>query len=267
MTSSSGLKVAIIVVGLVLIALLLLADRKALVNSESSPENNPSAQSNSSFFPSGISTSDTDVQTAISALNDAVDPAQKANIWKQLAQKSSNAEVQVWAFAQAATLTGNAEELNQALQAFDSFQYPQDSTLAAAFKNAELTLRESARLNDPADKQNRMRLALLLVETEGRSMEGILDLRKLSEEYPQDAGIQTLLGDFAVRTAQWAKAEERYRKALSIAPESGAPAAGLAKVLQQTGRMDEAKKYALDALKDENLSSTAQSELKVLFNL
>ena len=267
MTGSSGLKVAIIVVGLLLVGLLLLADRKALVNSESSPENNASAQTTSSFFPSGFSTSDTDVQAAISALNDAVDPAQKANIWKQLAQKSSNVEVQGWAFAQAATLTGNAEELNQALQAFDSFQYPQDSTLAAAFKNAELTLRESARLNDPADKQNRMRLALLLVETEGRSMEGILDLRKLSEEYPQDADIQTLLGDFAVRTAQWEKAEERYRKALSIAPESGAPAAGLAKVLLQTGRMDEAKKYALAALKDENLSPAAQSELKVLFNL
>jgi predicted Zn-dependent protease len=267
MTGSLGLKVAIIIAGLSIIVLLMMADRKALVNADGKPENNRSEVNSNQFFPSSFNLSDNNLQDAVMQLEVADSPQRRAEIWQQVADQSTNPQIQMWAHAQAAITLSNAENIKKALQAFEAFEYPQDSTLASDFKNAELALREAALIDNPADKTNRLKRALLLVETEGRSMEGILDLRKLSEEFPEDAGIQTLLGDFAVRTAQWAKAEERYRKALSIAPLSGAPAAGLAKVLLQTGRMDEAKKYAQTSLNDKSLNAVLQNELKVLFNL
>lgn len=267
MTGSVGLKFAIILAGLSILVLLMVADRKALVNKEGNPESSKSDTNPTQFFPSGLNLSDINLQDALSQLENADSPQRIAEIWLSLADQSANPEVQLWAYAQVAIASSNAENIRKALNTFENFEYPQDSALASDFKKAELAVREAALIDNPADKTNRVRRALLLVETEGRSMEGILALRKLSEEFPEDADIQTLLGDFAVRTAQWAKAEERYRKALSIAPGLGAPAAGLAKVLLQTGRMDEAKKYAQTALSDKTLNTVLQNELKVLFNL
>lgn len=267
MTGSLGIKVAIIIAGLSTLVLLMVADRKALVNKDGNPESNKSEVNANQFFPSGLDVSDSNLQAASSQLERADSPQRTAEIWQSLADQTTNPQVQLWAYAQVAIALSNADNIRRALSAFASFEYPQDSVLAADFKKVELAVREAAFIDNPADKTNRIKRALLLVETEGRSMEGILDLRKLSEEFPEDADIQTLLGDFAVRTAQWAKAEERYRKALSIVPGLGTPAAGLAKVLLQTGRMDEAKKYAQTALSDKSLSTVLQNELKVLFNL
>jgi len=54
MTGSLGLKVVIILAGLAVLVLLMMADRKALVNKDGIPENNTSEVNRNQFFPSGL---------------------------------------------------------------------------------------------------------------------------------------------------------------------------------------------------------------------
>ena len=59
--------------------------------------------------------------------------------------------------------------------------------------------------------------AVDMVQT-GAPMEGIMKLRALLEEYPDNARIHYELGHFSITSGQITKAIERFEKVISIAP-------------------------------------------------
>lgn len=69
----------------------------------------------------------------------------------------------------------------------------------------------------PVTTENRIDSALALVNSD-QPMAGILLLRSIAEEEPDNFRAQYHMGLFSMQTAQWDKAIERFEKTLSLNP-------------------------------------------------
>lgn len=99
---------------------------------------------------------------------------------------------------------------------------------------------------DPEDPDNRINLAVSYTDFPPRDnpMKGILMLRELEQQYPENARVYTTLAQLAIKTNQWEKAAERLEKAVELAPDNPDAVCNLARVYETLKRMDEAAPLA-----------------------
>lgn len=81
----------------------------------------------------------------------------------------------------------------------------------------------------------------------GRQAEAVDVVKQTLPQAPNDAGNRTWLGQLLLVLGQPAEAEEHFRVAVEHAPGNGAAHIGLARSLERTGRLDEARHVAADA--------------------
>ncbi|MFC7552737.1 tetratricopeptide repeat protein [Pseudoroseomonas wenyumeiae] len=81
----------------------------------------------------------------------------------------------------------------------------------------------------------------------GRQAEAIELMREAIGLAPQDAGMRVWLGQLLLVVGDPLEAEPHFRVALELAPQVGAAHIGLARALERTGRLEEARHVAADA--------------------
>lgn len=256
--SAKAFRLSILGFGIVVFTLLMIADRKALINPDKSSENQ--ALSAEQFFPSSLITLQPDLAGSVAKLSGAKDSVALREAWLSVAASSPDSLVQLWCRAQAGFASGDLVELKSQAELLIPCRTLGDSSLSARFANLELEIRNKAIALGESAPEFLVQRALVLVNTSGRSMEGILELRTLSEKFPERADIQLILGDFSLQTGQWAKAEDRFRKALELEPGMVQAYAGLAIALSGSGKLEDARLAARNALKQPELLKPGQEE-------
>lgn len=264
--NSGFIRGAVILLGLVTFVLLLFADRKALVNNQDSPQGEASASTAASFFPSGLSIQDPAFLKEAELLATLQDKAEQKAQWLKLAGMASDSMLYSWCLAAAAELGEDTAELETAAKVLSAYRFLPDTALSARFRNKELSIREKQVVLNPASEEYRTEMALLLIEAEGRSMEGILALRKISEENPENTRVQYMLGEFSLRTGQWAKAIDRFKNVLSKNPGQGNALSGMARAYSGLGKNSEAAEYARKALQDVSLDDQNKAQMNELLH-
>jgi uncharacterized protein HemY len=81
----------------------------------------------------------------------------------------------------------------------------------------------------------------------GRQAEAIELMREAIGLSPRDAGMRVWLGQLLLVVGEPLEAEPHFRVALDLAPQVGAAHIGLARALERTGRLEEARHVAADA--------------------
>jgi len=99
---------------------------------------------------------------------------------------------------------------------------------------------------DPKDPENRINLALTYTDYPPRDnpMKGILLLRDLEKQYPENARVYTTLAQLAIKTNQLDRAALRLEKAAELEPDNPDAICPLARVYENLGRQAEATKFA-----------------------
>jgi hypothetical protein len=180
---TARLRIIILVLGVVTIVFLMFSERKALVNSSNEVA---SAEDNTSklqlFFLSEEPLKHAEFRLEAEKLLHSTKVEDRRLIWTQLRALAQDAPTQLWCSAELALILGDAVSLKTLADSLQKESPVLDTAYILKMNQKELSLREALSLSDPADLENRIRYALLLVETPGKSMEGILALRNIGDE-------------------------------------------------------------------------------------
>ncbi len=97
-----------------------------------------------------------------------------------------------------------------------------DPKVKAFCQQRAITAFENAISLDPDEVANKVNLALTYTEMppENNPMKGVLMLRELQAEYPEDVLVLNTLARLAIQTNQFERAIQRLEQALSIEPEN-----------------------------------------------
>jgi tetratricopeptide (TPR) repeat protein len=149
---------------------------------------------------------------------------------EKVAEKENSA--QAWSIAGTTYNYGIRGEKNERVRSY-------------CFDRAVLAF-ESALSLDPDETQHKLNLALTYVAKppQDNPMKGILMLRRLNEEKPENVSVLNQLGRLALTTGQTDKALERLEKAISLEPDNLQSNCLLANAYEQANRPEEAEKYA-----------------------
>lgn len=100
----------------------------------------------------------------------------------------------------------------------------------------------------PAEVRHRVNLALVYTDNppSDNPMKGILMLRELNEQHPDNALILKNLGRLAIKTGQFARAQERLERALMLAPQDKDIICLLAETYKGLGDVAKADAFAAD---------------------
>lgn len=90
---------------------------------------------------------------------------------------------------------------------------------------------------DPGNISHKLNYALLSTEypTPDNPMEGILTLRKLNEDFPEDVTVLFHLARLAIQTGQWDRAKERLETLFKLEPENARAACLMVQVANHEG--------------------------------
>ena len=263
--SSKYLRLGILISGLIIFIFLTFAERKALINSEKteSAEADPSTQ----FFPSSLLALQPDLSSVAGKLSAATDSVQRRAVWQDVQNNSVDTLIALWCQGNAALLSSDLLEMVSVSNRLMTTRALSDSSLRSSFSELEFALRSKAIQAGENSVDFLVERALLLVNTPGRSMDGVLELRALSEKNPDNLNVQLILGNFSLQTGQWVKAEERFKKCLSIDADYPEALCGMAEALAGGGKLSEAKPFAQKALLQESLLDAEKvKKLKRLLN-
>lgn len=98
---------------------------------------------------------------------------------------------------------------------------------------------------NPANVDHKINKALCYVELadEGNPMQGILQLRELNQQYPENIGVMVQLARLALKTNQLDKAKQRLGQALAIEPQNQSANCLMAETLEAMGDQKNAARY------------------------
>jgi Flp pilus assembly protein TadD len=104
---------------------------------------------------------------------------------------------------------------------------------------------ENAISLNPDNASHRLNLALTYTELppEDNPMKGILLLRELQQQYPENTQVLNALGRLAIQTGQYARAVERLEQALAIEPDNRNTICLLAQAHEAQGNAAAAKTF------------------------
>ncbi|THH42065.1 tetratricopeptide repeat protein [Neolewinella litorea] len=120
-----------------------------------------------------------------------------------------------------------------------------DKTRQFCGAQAEQAYQAAISLN-PGNAENRINLAVTYTDNPppDNPMKGILMLRELEQQYPDNPRVYITLAQLAIRTNQLDRAAERLRKADELDPGNPDVVCPLAKVYEDLGRAGEADIFA-----------------------
>ena len=120
-----------------------------------------------------------------------------------------------------------------------------DKTRQYCSSRAEAAYQAAISLN-PANAENRINLALTYTDNPppDNPMKGILMLRELEQQYPEEPRVYITLAQLAIRTNQLDRAAERLLTADRLQPGNPDVVCPLARVYEDLGRPAEAAEYA-----------------------
>lgn len=95
---------------------------------------------------------------------------------------------------------------------------------------------------DPQDADHRINLALTYTDYPPRDnpMKGILLLRELEKDYPDNPRVYITLAQLAIKTNQLDRAAERFETAIRLDPDNPEAVCPLARVYESLGKAEEA---------------------------
>lgn len=102
---------------------------------------------------------------------------------------------------------------------------------------------ENAISMQPEDVRHKVNLAVIYTDNppQDNPMKGILMLRELDTQYPNNVSVLTQLGRLAIKTGQWEKAITRLEAAQKVAPENDRVACLLLEAYKGAGQTDKSK--------------------------
>jgi len=116
-----------------------------------------------------------------------------------------------------------------------------DKTRQFCSRQAEAAYQAAISL-DPREVDHRINLALTYTDypPKDNPMKGILQLRELVENYPDNPRVYISLAQLSIRTNQWENAAKRLEKAVELAPDNPDAVCNLARVYETLKRMEAA---------------------------
>jgi tetratricopeptide (TPR) repeat protein len=104
---------------------------------------------------------------------------------------------------------------------------------------------ENAISLDPEKIEPKINQALVFIDypQQDNPMKGILMLRELNEQYPENVSVLNQLGRLAIQTNQTDKALERLEKALSLEPNNRNTICLLSTAYEQANQVEKAEEY------------------------
>lgn len=263
---------ALIAAGLVVFVLLLFADRTSLNDGNAKPSVNdaPTASADEGQdLPQG-----TDGQVLRGLMAQYGQHPDTATARKVL-QAAVNANrpdlVAAWADTLAQLAPTPAYQLVAGRAYLEAIRQPPVSANGAqrsAYARRGYTLLGSYTAVKPTDLAARTDRALLYIESGDQQviMQGVQELRTLADENPAYTPAQLRMGIFSYQTGQYAKAEPRFRKILSTAPNHPEANYYLGLTLVGLGKPDAAQPFLQAAARAANpdLAQAAQAALRQL---
>ncbi len=254
-TSGFVLRSIVIGLGVVLFALLFFADKTQL-----STKNKPSV---------GATTTE---NNQVSNKRPALSPDANTDKWIEKAKKTEgkdklNALDSViyylsarhrydvaWDYAVAKvgidnSLTNKLQVGKIGLKAIEDLSFSgEDSVLRVQFVDKTTAYLEEVVAKDSTNEEALMALgtSYILSFRQENSMKGILSIRKVTEINPKNVAAQYKLGEFSMKTGQFDKAVERFRKVLALEPSHADAKLRLAIALQSLGKTEEALQLAVE---------------------
>lgn len=158
-----------------------------------------------------------------------------------------------------ASISGHYAELIAQKSGEESAWSMAGTTYALCIKNAEspkekdfctskaITAFENAISIQPSNIDHRINLALCYIENppQDNPMKGILLLRELNGQYPENVNVLNQLARLAIKTNQLDKALERLTKAVELDPENKTSACLLAEVYAMKNETEKSEKYKI----------------------
>ncbi len=113
------------------------------------------------------------------------------------------------------------------------------------FENAKTAFENAISLN-PANYTHKVNLALWFTENppQANPMKGILMLRDLNQQAPENVLVLTTLGRLSIRTGQFAKAVERLENAVQLEPDNKKANCLLVEAYDGLNNKEKAAEYA-----------------------
>ncbi|HNR08846.1 MAG TPA: tetratricopeptide repeat protein [Saprospiraceae bacterium] len=98
---------------------------------------------------------------------------------------------------------------------------------------------------DPGNISHKLNYALLATEypSADNPMEGILTLRKLNEDFPEDLTVLYHLARLAIQTGQWDRAKERLETLFKLDPGNARAACLMVQISQHDGEVAKAAEW------------------------
>jgi len=243
----------------VLLVALFFADRKVLDTRNREVTNENSATE------AGLNLAP--YAETLARIKNLPDETMRQNTWDSLINTLPDPLLKLWMQAQSLAQSTDTFKLVEVQKAIRSLLPVSDSIVDQQLRESEeMLIAQQLRLA-PSSLPLQISQALAWVEMEGKSMEGILQLRKLGDQNPEVVSIQVQLGKFALQTGQYAKAAERFGKILSKHPEEIEALIGMGKALAGQEKTEEAKTYWKKALENPDLTPIQEKEINQLLTL
>lgn len=121
----------------------------------------------------------------------------------------------------------------------------QEPAMKTAFSRQAAEAFQNAASLEPSEVRHKINLALVYVESppQDNPMKGILMLRDLDTQFPNNPAVLTQLGRLAIKTGQWEKAIQRLEAALKVDPKNDKAACLLAEAYKGSNQPDKAKAF------------------------
>jgi tetratricopeptide (TPR) repeat protein len=274
--------IAIVLGGLLLLVVVLTAERKTALNSRnlqpaqtatrdgatsSSPAPDPNASLDELLPPLDLPTVEAQVVRKLQAeLSEANETDKAANLDKLVAALSNAGRLD-WAAVYAEELaklkpteTNFKRAADLYTEAVNTSPEKVNPALLQQLNSHAITQWEGYLKLQPNDEEAQIGLALRQVNGPA-PMQGILKLRELASKRPKDYTLHLQLGIFAIQTNQLDKALERLEQAQSIRPTAPEAAYQLGIVHKMKGDKAKARTFAALSLKNsQTVQQRSQAE-------
>lgn len=116
-----------------------------------------------------------------------------------------------------------------------------DSSVFNRFSDQAISYLDAAVAQAPADEGAKIELGLAMIGSQkpGNSMQGIFKIKEVAEANPQNTEALFHLGGFSMETAQYDKAEQRFRQILDVNPDDVRAKYYLGMTMEALGRSAE----------------------------
>lgn len=152
------------------------------------------------------------------------DSSRMATVFTRLSriwQRNGQLQVSAYYMAKGAKLENSQKNLTFAAQFFLQLMEHEESPAMQHWEaNEAIACLERVLKTDPANEEAQLAMATAYIEGGGEPMKGVMMLREIVKEKPDDIPANTLLGRMSIQSGQFDKAIGRFETVLKKEPEN-----------------------------------------------